>query len=219
MSVEIYCILDRSGSMTGLEKSTIDGFNDFVKRQVKEIKKATVTLVLFDDRYELVYDAKKLQKVPKLTEEVYYVRGLTALNDAVAKTLKAAKKRHRANGKPDKAICLIVTDGYENASTDYPGEEGRKKVRKMIERLQDKKDWDFFFIGSEIDAVATSSSMGIPATHATKTAGSSRGVAAAYAMAAGATAQSASGETVVSTQDLYDELLEEDEEDESWIAP
>jgi uncharacterized protein YegL len=210
LQIEIYCILDRSGSMGGAEDSVIAGFNDFIKRQVKDVGNAVVTLVLFDDQYELIYKAKKLKKVPKLNRKVYFTRGLTALNDAVAKTLKTAKKRHDKVGEPDKAICLIVTDGYENDSKDYPGEAGRKKIKKMIKHLQNKKGWDFFFIGSEIDAVTVSKGIGIPSAHTTKAAASHRGTVAAYAAMGASVSASALDESVESTQDLYDKLMEDD---------
>ena len=205
--VELYCILDRSGSMGGKEKFTIDGFNEFIERQSEEIKNGSATLVLFDDKYEVVYSAVKMKKVSKLNEKVYFVRGMTALNDAVAKTLKMAKKEHKANGEPDKAICLIVTDGYENDSKEYPGEEGRKKVKKMIKRLQDKKGWDFFFIGSEIDAVAVGSGIGIPGTHSATVSSGACGTRAAYTALSVSVTASVTNEEV-DTQDLYDELLE-----------
>lgn len=216
--IEMFCILDRSGSMAGAEASTIDGFNTFIKQQTKKLKGAAVTLVLFDNQYEVVYEATKLKQVPKLNGKVYFTRGLTALNDAIAQTLKSAQARHKNDGAPDKAICLIITDGYENASNDYPGEEGRKKVKKMITKLQKKEGWEFFFIGSEIDAQAVGHGIGIPMGSSVTVTSDDRGTRAAYAAMSVNVSATLDGIAAAPLQETYDTLLDDEPEEEDEPA-
>ncbi|MBQ1506691.1 MAG: VWA domain-containing protein, partial [Erysipelotrichales bacterium] len=125
-NMEIVCILDRSGSMSGLESDTIGGYNAFIERERKECENSYVTTVLFDDRYDILVDRKKITEVPKLTEKEYTVRGCTALVDAVGKTIRHIEKIHqyvRPEDVPDHTVFMITTDGKENASHLYSAED------------------------------------------------------------------------------------------------
>ena len=154
MKTKIVFVLDRSGSMGGFEKDVIGGFNAFVGEQKKIEGKAFLTTVLFDDRYEILYNNVNIQDVDKLTTREYYVRGTTALLDAVGKTITAVEE---GVSKKDKVIFIINTDGYENSSVEYT----KDTVKAMIERLEDKKKWSFVFLGAGIDAFAEGGSIGI----------------------------------------------------------
>lgn len=157
---ELVFILDRSGSMAGLEKDTIGGYNSLLEKQKKEKGKARITTVLFDDRYELLHKMLPIKEVLPLTEKEYYVRGSTALLDAVGFTISEMIRVHRKEkleDKPEKVLFVITTDGYENASTEYTQE----KVRKLIETQKSKYGWEFLFLGANIDAEAAAEHYGI----------------------------------------------------------
>lgn len=161
---ELVFILDRSGSMQGLEKDTIGGYNSLLEKQRGEKGEATVTTVLFDDAYELLYDNADLSKVKALTEKEYYARGCTALLDAVGRTVQTVEKRHSLAPEaqvPSGTMVVIVTDGFENASREYDLET----VKKLISR-QKEKGWEFMFLGANMDAVETAKTMGIQADRA-----------------------------------------------------
>ncbi len=149
---ETVFILDRSGSMAGLESDTVGGYNSILEKQKESGEDISVTTVLFDDRYELLHDRTDIKKVKPLTEKEYYVRGTTALVDAIGRTVS----RFKGQLKDSKAVFIITTDGYENASREYDV----RQVRKMIEQ-QKEKGWEFIFMGANIDAVNTGSSFGI----------------------------------------------------------
>ncbi len=149
---ETVFILDRSGSMAGLESDTIGGYNSILNKQKESGEDINVTTVLFDDRYELLYDRTDIRKVKPLTEKEYYVRGTTALVDAIGRTVS----RFKGQASDSKVVVIITTDGYENASREYD----IRTVRKMIEQ-QKEKGWEFIFMGANIDAVSTGSSFGI----------------------------------------------------------
>ncbi|OIU68669.1 vWA domain-containing protein [Rossellomorea aquimaris] len=155
---EIIFLLDRSGSMGGLESDTIGGFNAFIDRQCKE-GETRLTTVLFDDEMEVLWDGIDARHA-RLTQEEYYVRGCTALLDAVGKTISAAGRRlsqTKEGERPGKVIVVITTDGMENASREYTYE----KVKKMISHQQEKYSWDFIFIGANMDASEEAQSLGI----------------------------------------------------------
>ena len=141
-TTHIVCILDRSGSMSGSEKEVINSFNKFIKDQKKIEGKAKVTLVLFDNEYEKPWTKIPLKNTPKLTEELYYVRGMTALNDAIGKTINEFSNKK-------KVIMLIQTDGLENASREFSPQQVKKLIKK-------KDNWEFVFIGSDLSQQDTS---------------------------------------------------------------
>ena len=157
---EIVFILDRSGSMSGLEADTIGGFNSMIAKQKKEAGEAYVSTVLFDDQCEVLHDRVPMHKVPPMTEEQYYVRGCTALLDAVGGAIHHIANVHkyaRDEDKPEKTLFVITTDGMENASERYSYE----KVKAMIKKEQEKYGWEFIFIGANIDAVREANRFGI----------------------------------------------------------
>ena len=157
---ELVFILDRSGSMAGLEKDTIGGFNSMLDKQRNEVGEAVVSTVLFDNENEVIHDRVPVEKVPKLTEKEYYVRGCTALLDAVGGAINHIGNVHKYARKedvPERTLFIITTDGMENASRRYNYE----KVRKMIERQKEKYGWEFLFLGANIDAAAEAGKFGI----------------------------------------------------------
>ena len=157
---EIVYILDRSGSMSGLEADTIGGFNSMIEKQKQTGEKAYVSTVLFDDRTEVIHDRVPIEKVDKITNKEYFVRGSTALLDAVGGAIKHIINIHkyaREEDRPDKTIFVITTDGMENASMNY----NYKQVKKMIEKEQKEYGWEFIFIGANIDACAEAERFGI----------------------------------------------------------
>lgn len=161
---ELVFILDRSGSMSGLESDTVGGFNAMLKKQKEEPGDALVTTVLFDDVMELLHDRYDIKKVNPVTEKEYFVRGSTALLDAIGKTIHRlgnVQKYAAENLKADKVIVVITTDGMENASRDY----SYKRVQEMITRQKEKFGWEFIFLGANIDAIATAARFGIDADH------------------------------------------------------
>ncbi len=176
---ELVFILDRSGSMGGLESDTIGGFNSTLEKQKKAEGEARVTTVLFDGEYEVLHDRIPVNEVRPLTGEDYYVRGCTALLDAVGRTIeritraqKASKEEYRA----DKVMFVIITDGMENASREY----SYSKVKKMIEQVREENGWEFMFLGANIDAAAEARRFGIDAAHAVDYHSDSDGTALNY---------------------------------------
>ena len=162
---EIVFILDRSGSMAGLEDDTIGGFNAMIEKQKKEPGEALVSTVLFDNECEVIHDRVDIQRVEPMTRREYYVRGCTALLDAVGGSIHHIGNVHKYARKedvPEKTLFIITTDGYENASKRYDYD----KVRKMIERQKEKYGWEFLFLGANIDAAAEAKRFGISADRA-----------------------------------------------------
>ena len=163
--VQIICILDRSGSMKNLAGDTIGGYNSFIEKQRKEEGSAEVTTVLFDDQYDKIVDAMDLQDVPELTSKEYYARGMTALLDAVGRTIMDTAGRMEKEGIcPEKrrVIFFIMTDGQENDSKEYD----RASVKAMIETATKEYNWNFIFMGANIDSVSEAASIGIDSKHA-----------------------------------------------------
>jgi len=156
---EIIFLLDRSGSMGGLENDTIGGFNAFIEKQKKMPGETIVTTVLFDDRYEILWNGVDVKDI-KLTEKEYYVRGMTALLDAIGKTILDVNNRlsiTEESRRPGKVIFVITTDGMENASKEFTYE----KVRELIKQQTEKHNWEFIFLGASIDAVKEAGSIGV----------------------------------------------------------
>ena len=157
---ELVFILDRSGSMTGLEADTIGGFNGMLEKQKKETGEAYVSVVLFDDRTEVLYDRTDIRKVEPMNDSQYYVRGCTALLDAVGGAIHHISNVHRyarEEDVPEKTLFIITTDGMENASRIYSYD----KVQKMLTHEKEKHHWEFLFLGANMDAVRVAGRFGI----------------------------------------------------------
>lgn len=162
---ELVFILDRSGSMAGLESDTIGGFNSMLEKQKREPGRAYVTTVLFDNRWELLHDHRMIQEVEPMNEKQYYVRGCTALLDAVGMTIQKLIRIQKNAGpshKADQVIFVITTDGLENASREY----SCSRVKEMIEYQKEKYGWEFLFLGANMDAVKEAGHLGIGADRA-----------------------------------------------------
>ncbi len=162
---ELVFILDRSGSMAGLEADTIGGFNAMIEKQKKEDGECYVSTVLFDDVSVVLHDRVKLAEIPKMTDTDYTVRGCTALIDAIGGAIRHIGNIHkyaRPEDVPEHTMFIITTDGQENASRRYSSDE----VKNMIERQKAKYGWEFLFIGANIDAVETAARYGISAERA-----------------------------------------------------
>lgn len=176
--VEVVFILDRSGSMGGLEDDTIGGFNSMLEKQQKEGGNIVWTTVLFDDAYEVIHDRVPIDKMRPLTSEEYYIRGTTALLDAVGKTIHNIKEVHEkeTDEAPDSTLFVITTDGYENSSVEYTYD----LVKEMVQRQQEVFDWEFIFLGANIDAVKEGGRLGIKRSRAARYHNDSDGIAMCY---------------------------------------
>ena len=162
---EIVFILDRSGSMSGLEKDTIGGFNSMIEKQKREEGEALVSTVLFNNDSVVIHDRVPIDKVPPMTEQEYFTCGCTALLDAVGGAIHHIGNVHkyaREEDRPHKTLFVITTDGYENASSRYSYE----RVKEMIGRQKKRYGWEFLFLGANIDAAAEARRFGIDADRA-----------------------------------------------------
>ena len=162
---EIVFILDRSGSMAGLEADTIGGFNAMIEKQRKEPGEAIVSTVLFDNECEVIHDRVPLDRVPALTEREYFVRGCTALLDAVGGAIRHIGNVHkyaREEDRPEKTLFVITTDGMENASRRFTYD----RLKAMIKRQKERYGWEFLFLGANIDAAREAARFGIGADRA-----------------------------------------------------
>lgn len=162
---ELVFILDRSGSMSGLEADTIGGFNSMIEKQKKAEGEALVSTILFDNVSEVIHDRVSVQNISPMTDKDYTVRGCTALLDAIGGAIHHIGNVHkyaREEDVPEHTLFVITTDGYENASHTYSS----ARVKEMIERQKEKYGWEFLFLGANIDAVETASTFGIAADRA-----------------------------------------------------
>ncbi len=176
---ELVFIIDRSGSMSGLEKDTIGGFNSMIEEQKRRDGECYVSTVLFDNVSEVLHDRVKLSEVPKMTGEDYVVRGCTALIDAIGGAIHHIGNIHkyaRPEDVPAHTLFVITTDGCENASHIYSADS----VRKTIEKLKKNFGWEFIFIGANIDAAETADSFGIDSDRAVNYNADSQGTAIMY---------------------------------------
>ena len=177
---EMVFILDKSGSMSGLEADTIGGFNGMIERQKKEEGEALVSTVLFSDESTVIHDRVDLRKVEPLTDRQYYVGGCTALIDAIGGAIHHIGNVHkyaREEDRPEHTIFVITTDGMENASRRYSSD----KVKAMVQRQKEKYGWEFLFLGANIDAVETAAHIGISEDRAVRFHSDSVGQALNYA--------------------------------------
>ncbi|MBQ7474540.1 MAG: VWA domain-containing protein [Clostridia bacterium] len=176
---ELVFILDRSGSMGGLESDTIGGFNSLIEKQRKEDGECFVSTVLFDNVSEVLHDRVRLSDIKPMTDRDYFVRGCTALIDAIGGAVRHIANIHkyaRREDVPEHTMFVITTDGLENASREYTSDQ----VKKMIERQKEEAGWEFLFIGANIDAVETAKNFGIKADRAVDYRADSRGTAVLY---------------------------------------
>ena len=180
-STELVFILDRSGSMSGLESDTIGGFNFMLAKQQAEPGDCRLTTVLFDNQYELLHDRVDINAVSPISDQEYFVRGNTALLDAIGTTInkidgvhKNASEEHRA----DKVLFVITTDGMENASREF----GYDKIKAMVERQKEEHGWEFIFLGANIDAVEVAERFGVDRSRAQSFHNDSRGIALNYSV-------------------------------------
>ena len=176
---ELVFILDRSGSMAGLESDTIGGFNAMIAKQKNEPGEAFVSTVLFDNYSEVIHDRLKLTDVPALTDKEYQVRGCTALLDAIGGAIHHIANIHkyaRPEDVPEHTLFVITTDGMENASRRYT----YAKVKTMVERQKEKYGWEFLFLGANIDAIRVAGKLGICADFAATYLNDEKGTALNY---------------------------------------
>jgi uncharacterized protein YegL len=177
--VEMVFILDRSGSMGGLEKETINGFNSMIEKQREVKKDALISTVLFDNQFEVLHNRVDLKEVKLLTSKDYYVRGTTALLDAIGRSIRKIVSIYRkmdAEEKPEKTIFVITTDGMENSSMEFTYDD----IKKTIEFQKQKFDWEFIFLGANIDAINTASRFGISSDRAANYHADKRGTSIHY---------------------------------------
>ena len=176
---EIVFILDKSGSMSGLEKDTIGGFNSMLTKQQELDQECFITTVLFDNNYELLHDRINLKAVSPLTNKEYSIGGSTALLDAIGKTINkliSVQKHTAQEYQAEKVMMIIITDGEENSSREYSAD----KIKSLIENQKTKYGWEFIFLGANIDSVETASAIGIDADRATNYHADKAGVSVNY---------------------------------------
>ena len=177
---EMVFILDKSGSMAGLETDTIGGFNSMIERQKKEDGEALVSTILFSNESKVIHDRVNLQKIEPLTDQQYYVGGCTALIDAIGGAIHHIGNVHkyaREEDRPEHTIFVITTDGMENASRHYTSDH----VKAMVQHQKEKYNWEFLFLGANIDAVETAARFGISEDRAANFVSDSAGQALNYA--------------------------------------
>jgi len=178
-STELVFILDRSGSMGGLESDTIGGFNSMLQKQQSQDGECRITTVLFDNEYEVLHDRLDIKAVSPITDKEYFVRGSTALLDAIGRTINKignAQKQSKPEYQADKVMMVITTDGMENASREFDYE----KIKSMIENQKSKHNWEFIFLGANIDAVEVAGRFGIAGNRAQSFHNDSAGIALNY---------------------------------------
>ncbi len=185
---ELVFILDRSGSMHGLEKDTIGGFNSLIEKQKKTDGECYVSTILFDDKCQVLHDRVKLNDIKPMTEDDYTVGGCTALIDAIGGAIKHIANIHkyaRPEDVPEHTMFVITTDGMENASHKFSSD----RVKKMINHEKEKYEWEFLFIGANIDAVETAARFGIAKDRAVNYHADKKGTQVLYANVAEAVMQ------------------------------
>ncbi len=204
--VEVVFIMDRSGSMAGLEADTIGGFNSMLEKQKKEADNIIWSTVLFDHVSEVVHDRVPVDKVKELDENTYYVRGCTALLDAVGGAIHHIGNVHKYARKedvPEKTLFVITTDGMENASVIY----GYEDVKRMITRQQERYGWEFIFLGANIDAVEAAGRIGIREERAARFHNDGAGIAKNFAVVSDSVSMMSVGCAI--KEDVLDEVRED----------
>ena len=207
---EIVFILDRSGSMGGLEPDTIGGYNSMIAKQKAEEGEAIISTVLFDNETEVLHDRISLDKIEPITEKEYYVRGSTALLDAIGGAIHHIGNVHkyaREEDIPEKTLFIITTDGMENSSRQYSYD----KVKKMVERQKEKYHWEFIFLGANIDAVSVANKFGVDRSRAVRYECDSAGTALNYEVMGKMVACARSAKSAKAMEEAFDsdEMLSE----------
>ncbi len=210
---EIIYILDRSGSMGGLEADTIGGYNAMLEKQKKEEGEALFSTVLFDDRIDVLHDRKPIAEIAPITDKEYFVRGCTALLDAVGGAIHHIRNVHkyiREEDVPEKTLFIITTDGMENASKEYD----YAKVKKMVEQ-QKEAGWEFIFLGANIDAVEVAGRFGVAANRAVRYECDSVGTALNFSAMSKMVSRARKSESAMAMSAAFDceDALEEIRED------
>lgn len=208
---ELVFIIDRSGSMGGLEDDTIGGFNSMLREQQEIAGEAVVTTVLFDDQYELLHDRINIQAVKPLTREEYAVRGSTALLDALGRTIHKIRKVQRnmkEEFRAEKALFVIITDGHENASRRYTAD----MIRQRIEHQKKKYGWEFIFFGANMDAVAEAEKIGIAADRAQNYHADAFGMHTAYETISGMTTAFRTDRSIGTVKSAEKQIENEDQQ-------
>lgn len=195
-TMDVVFILDRSGSMRNTEKDTIGGYNSYINDFKR--KKAKITTVLFDDKYEMITKRQNVNEVPELTDKQYYVRGCTALLDAIGKSIKFMEKE-----KAQKVMFIITTDGYENASKQF----NKEQIKEMI---QGHKEWEFMYIGADIDSYKEGQSIGINRSNIANYKKDSRGISTLFKAVSTASNDFCENDSIVSSwkEDLEEYMKE-----------
>lgn len=205
---ELVFILDQSGSMSGLEKDTIGGYNSLIEKQKKEAGEALVSTILFNQHVKAIHDRVNLNQIEKLTDKEYSPSGMTALLDALGSSIQHIQSVHKnlkEEELPSKTLFVITTDGLENSSKEYSYD----KVKSLIEEAK-KKGWEFLFLGANIDAAKEASRFGIPKEHAVNFKCDSKGVELNYLALDRAICRVRNSQSL---DDSWRELIDEDYQD------
>jgi hypothetical protein len=215
-TTEIICVIDRSTSMSGLVESTIEGYNAFIVEQRNAPGKASVTTCLFDGQsstpYELICEGEDIHKTKFLDGNSYRCKGTTALLDALGLTIQNVRARHEKNGKPDKVVVLVMTDGHENASKDFK----KSAVLETVKELREKEKWAFVFSGANIDSFGEAGGLGMSSGNTMNYVNSTAGVKSAYSKLSKSVSRMRSMSTMdVSFSASVDNLMKDTEEEEN----
>jgi len=206
---ELVFILDRSGSMGGLESDTIGGFNSMLQKQQSELGECRITTVLFDNQYEILHDRIDIKAVSPITDKEYFVRGNTALLDAVGRTINkigGVQKNTAEDYRADKVLFVITTDGMENASREFDYD----KIKFMIERQKSKYGWEFIFLGANIDAVEVANRFGVARNRAQNFHNDGEGIALNYSVVSEAVASFRAAPVGASLDDEWSKDIQAD---------
>ena len=206
---ELVFILDRSGSMGGLESDTIGGFNSMLVKQQAEPGDCRITTILFDNQYEILHDRIDIKAVSQITQREYFVRGQTALLDAVGITINkigGVQKNTAEEYRAGKVLFVITTDGMENASREFTYD----KIRSMIEKQKSECGWEFVFLGANIDAVEVASRFGVDRNRAQNFHNDSEGIALNYCVLSDAVASYRSAPSGANLDDNWSAEIQAD---------